>query len=1196
MNYIFTIYSILFLVTSLVSFFGAFLAWQRRSVKAARELTRLIIAAGIWTFFIMFETASATAELKIFWSKLAYLGAVTTPVFYMIFVLRFTGKEKFITISRVLFLFVVPLISLLIAFTNEKHLLLWSGFSPISSETNMMEYYHGIWFWIGYMGYNNLLLLLATYFLISFIIHHKQTFRRQGIVVYIAGFCPWVAGILYVTGLNPVPGLDLVPVSMILSASIFIYALIYTYLLDLVPIARETLVETLSDGMLVIDGQNRVQDINRAALKFLEIQNKNILGFPLELSGAKDDRLLSGVINTENDLQLEIQQKNKIKIFKINKQPIKNQPHSRLIIIRDITDKIESQHEIRMGEQRYQSMSAMFRLMADNMSDMLWAKDLNNRYIFTNKAMCDNLLHASDTDEPIGKTDMFFAERERMKHPDRSDWHTFGELCQDSDRVVIESGKAERFDEYGNVSGKFLFLDARKAPIYDENGKMVGVVGSAHDITLQKVAESEIIKRDILLDAISKATAVLIQGENLEVSILKTLEIIGKATMANRVYIFQNHSSNENDTVYTSQRHEWTDGTVEALIHDPELQNISYTDILPRWFENLSAGKVITGIVKDFPETERALLVPQEIKSILVAPVFINKTFWGFIGFDDCLNERIWPLTEERILAAAANTIGAAYQRKKDQEELIIAKDKAEETEQKLLAFINSIPDIICYKDKDGRWLLANDADLELFCLKNVDYFGKTDAELASYTHEIYKDAFINCMKSDEVSWLNGTLTKGIEIVTTNTGERKFYEVLKKPLFYPNGQRKALAVIGREITELIRTQHELENAKLKAEESDRLKSAFLANMSHEIRTPMNGILGFAELLKEPGLTGEELKNYIYIIEKSGARMLNIINNIVDISKIESGQMELSLSKTNINKQIEYIYTFFRPEAETKGIEFTFVTDLPTDKVNLTTDREKLYAILTNLVKNAIKYTNQGHIKFGYKFKKAGSGKSISDSVLEFYVKDSGIGVAEDRQIAIFERFIQADILDKQALQGAGLGLSITKAYIEMLGGKIWMESKPGQGSTFYFTMPYNCEEEEPVILSSITNNFSEKDRKLKILVVEDESTSDLYITLALQKISREFLHAKTGMEAVEACRNNPDLDLVLMDIKMPEMNGYEATRQIREFNKDILIIAQTAYGLTGDREKAISAGCNDYLSKPVKIQEITVMLDKYLKT
>lgn len=1195
MSFNFTLFSALFLATTLISFFGAFLAWQRRSISGARELTRLLIASGIWSFWIIFETASLTVDWKIFWAKLEYTGAVTTPILYLIFVLHFTGIKKVISKKYILLLSILPLITLLLAFTNEKHLLIWSGFSAISDETNIMEYYHGAWYWIGYLAYNYLLLMIATYLLISFIFNHKKTFRNQGFIVYIAGLIPWIASILYLTGVNPVTGLDLVPISLILSGTLFVYAILYTRFLDLVPVARETLVETMPDGIIAIDGQNRVQDINQTALRFLGITNKNILGLPLELSGARFHQMLHAVIDSEPNQRLEITDENRTKVFTIHKQPIKNQPDSRLILIRDITEQVKIQKQILEGQERYQSMFMMFRLMSDNMSDLLWAKDLDNKYIFANKAMCEKLLHATDTDEPIGKTDMFFAERERQKQPNRTDWYTFGELCQDSDSIVIQSKKPESFDEYGNVDGKFLFLDVRKAPIYDESGNMIGVVGSAHDITFQKKAASEIEKRDELLDAITKATAWLIQGENIEESVHNALEIIGKAAKVSRVYIFRNHTNPENNMPLVSQSHEWTDGTVEAFIHDPELQNISYTDVLPRWYETLSAGKVIVGNISDFPDTEKEILEPQQIKSLLVTPVFIDKIFWGFIGFDECYNERDWPITEERILAAAANTIGAAYQRKKNQEELLIAKEKAEESEQKLLAFINSIPDIICYKDGSGRWLLANDADLDLFCLKNVHYFGKTDIELAPFTHEVYKESFLNCMKSDEVSWLTGSLTSGIEIITTQLGERKVYEILKKPLFFPNGQRKALAVIGREITELIQIQHELENAKLKAEESDRLKSAFLANMSHEIRTPMNGILGFAELLQEPDITGEELKSYIHIIEKSGVRMLNIINNIVDISKIESGQMELSLSKTNINKQIEYIYTFFRPETDAKALSFDYQIDLPSKEFTILTDREKIYAILTNLVKNAIKYTNTGAISIGCNLKTAASENLAAENILVFYVRDTGIGIAEDRQTAIFERFIQADITDKQALQGAGLGLSITKAYVEMLGGKIWVESKSGIGSCFYFTIPCEIEPKPNDMNEKKTMKINPKGdaTKLKILVVEDEVTSDLYLTLALNKISREILHAQTGVEAVEICQKNPDLNLILMDIKMPGMNGYEATKQIRQFNNEIIIIAQTAFGLVSDREKAISAGCNDYLSKPVKIHDIMTMIDKY---
>jgi PAS domain S-box-containing protein len=241
---------------------------------------------------------------------------------------------------------------------------------------------------------------------------------------------------------------------------------------------------------------------------------------------------------------------------------------------------------------------------------------------------------------------------------------------------------------------------------------------------------------------------------------------------------------------------------------------------------------------------------------------------------------------------------------------------------------------------------------------------------------------------------------------------------------------------------------DLNAEKIRAEESDRLKSAFLANMSHEIRTPMNGILGFAELLKEPELTGEKQYKYISIIEKSGTRLLNIINDLIDISKIEANLMKIEIKEANINEQIEFIFTFFEPEIKDKGMECSFTNSLPANEAIIKTDREKVYAILTNLVKNAIKYTNEGTIEFGYVKK---------GNELEFYVKDTGIGIPKNKQKAIFDRFVQAKNPEFQAGQGAGLGLSITKAFLKMLGGKIWVESEVGIGSTFYFTLPYTTE-------------------------------------------------------------------------------------------------------------------------------------------
>jgi PAS domain S-box-containing protein len=286
----------------------------------------------------------------------------------------------------------------------------------------------------------------------------------------------------------------------------------------------------------------------------------------------------------------------------------------------------------------------------------------------------------------------------------------------------------------------------------------------------------------------------------------------------------------------------------------------------------------------------------------------------------------------------------------------------------------------------------------------------------------------------------------GVNVIESTLLSRSgnFVPFLLTGVRFENNGEKFLMGIGIDITNKKKADDELIRARNKAEESDKLKSAFLANMSHEIRTPMNGILGFANLLKQPDLSEETQQKFIKIIEKSGERMLNIINDLIDISKIESGQMEVTLSETNLHETLDFLYSFFKTDAGKKGIDLSFYSPLKQDEATIITDSGKLYAILTNLIKNAIKFTLKGTVDFGYE---------IKGEFIEFYVKDTGIGIPKDKQRKVLERFIQADFKLSSGYEGAGLGLSISRAYIEMLGGKLTLESEPGVGSQFYFTIP-----------------------------------------------------------------------------------------------------------------------------------------------
>jgi PAS domain S-box-containing protein len=396
---------------------------------------------------------------------------------------------------------------------------------------------------------------------------------------------------------------------------------------------------------------------------------------------------------------------------------------------------------------------------------------------------------------------------------------------------------------------------------------------------------------------------------------------------------------------------------------------------------------------------------------------------------------------------------------------------------------------------------------------------------------------------------------------------------------------KFIGYIGHclDITERKQVEEELIKAKEKAEESDRLKTAFLTNISHEIRTPMNGILGFAELLNTPGLSGEKQAEFIRIIERSGRRMLDIINDIVEISKIEAGYQELHPEETHVNHVLKDLYDFFEPE--TKNVMLSYETGLSDDESRIETDSAKLAQILTNLIKNALKFTDSGSIEYGY---------AVKGDKLEFFVKDTGIGIAPDQQDLIFERFRQADTTYTRGYEGAGLGLSISKAYVGMLGGQLWIESEIGKGSTFYFTITYNPITGSQEKISGVTG-ISGISRAINILIADDDYAVRFYFMELLQDDNIRLSYATNGQEALDLIRSGEQIDLILMDFSMPVMDGFESARRIKEYGPDIRIIAQTAYAFSENEDRAKQAGCDEFITKPINRDTLFALILKYIK-
>jgi PAS domain S-box-containing protein len=539
----------------------------------------------------------------------------------------------------------------------------------------------------------------------------------------------------------------------------------------------------------------------------------------------------------------------------------------------DITARKKAIDLLRESEKKYKSLYSFVALMSDTVPDLIWAKDMNRKYTFVNKGMCEKLLSAKDTNEPIGKEDMFFYKRQMEKFPNKPDWFTFGANCADSDALVMKTGKPQRFNDYGNVAGEFLYLDVYKAPLWNDAGEMIGIVGSAVDVT-----------------------------------------------------------------------------------------------------------------------------------------------------------------------------------------------------------------------------------------------------------------------------------------------------------------------------DRIKTEEELKLAKTKAEESDKLKTAFLANMSHEIRTPMNAIVGFSELLNDPDLTAETRKEFIKLINDNSKLLLNLIGDIIDVAKIEAEQIKAVRSTCRVNQIMDDLHGFFTKELQKDGnqkIEFYVTKAVEDDRFSIISDPLRFRQILNNLISNAIKFTDKGSIELGYIIPE-------DKKTIQFFVRDTGIGLSGEHIDIMFERFRQVYDTNTREYGGTGLGLTISKSLAELLGGDISVESEIGIGSTFYLNLPF-----EQVISPAeikVQNDLHEAYNwtgKI-IMVVEDEISNFELVKATLDKTKANIVYAQNGKEAVDLFENSHHFDLILMDIRMPEMNGYDATMKIRETDQEIPIISLTAYAMAEDRQKSLDAGCNDYLSKPIMPKDLLQTIGKYI--
>ncbi|MEN8202576.1 MAG: PAS domain S-box protein [Bacteroidota bacterium] len=810
-------------------------------------------------------------------------------------------------------------------------------------------------------------------------------------------------------------------------------------------------------------------------------------------------------------------------------------------VARDITGARESQDALKQSEERLN-----LAIHASNLG--LWDWDIVTNAVYFSPIWFSMLGYGPD------ELPQEFETWTSLLHPD--DLEKTMQAVEGSIKDREESFEIEFRLRHKN--GAYVWIRAiGKAVKKDVKGNTIRLTGVHENINKRKQDE---LVRQVLFD-ISNAVSTTQSLDELYVKIRESLSRVLDTTNC-----FLALYNEESDTL---------------SLPFMEDEKDSFTEFPAR--KTLTSFVIRTGEAQLVDnERENELTRQGEIEPVgapcvswLGVPLKHNEKTVGVFAVQSYSEDVIYTPSDASLLEFASDQIALAIDRRRHQ-------DHVRSTQERQRRVFESSPDPMIVVDPNALILDYNSAFIKAFNVEPDQVNGE------KIFRSIKRQHWRSAIGDFKDSWKKGYL-KNLEYEVVRPDGIAFEaEVSSGAIFTSDGKPESMVIILKNISERKEAERKLLEAKYKAEESDKLKTAFLSNMSHEIRTPMNAIVGFSDLLSDEQLLPEERRDFIAQINQGADDLMRLIDDIIDIAKIEAGQVNVHISECFIRDLFKELHLTFIQTLKRNGKDKVTVNlkwDWPYKELAIYTDPFRLKQILVNLLSNAVKFTEEGEIVLGIEENAQG---------IYFYVKDSGIGIREEKQKLIFDRFMQGHENKTKLYGGTGLGLAISKNLTEILGGEIGVTSVSGEGSTFWFILP---RDEVPLkheaALRTPSSDVKSWEGK-KLLIAEDDHSNYYFLYEALKETGAEILWSQDGEQTIDMFREHEDLSLVLMDINMPLKNGYECTRIIKKERTDLPVVAQTAYAMSGEREISKEAGCDDYLSKPIKVNELLATLSQYI--